>query len=264
MKTLFLAAFVLVASSAGGASAQSIPTAVAGKGCTFYEHVNKGGKSFKVTLTSKWPGRGENAYGTGVAYVGDAWNDQISSIECDSGGTHHCYVLAYKDRDFQTRLTGYSNASSLGRFNDMISSLEVWCVQTGLNVPLETVPLDMKYSGPAMRRIESVNGKTRNLELKSGDTIIIRGTGFSVASRDALQGWLTGSKSGGIYLKISDVTDSKIVARLTQTTAARTLFNRNEWQDIRLVLRGDEWGREVALRLPQSIYYCVPPDKLCK
>lgn len=268
MKRLVLAALVLLAAGAGGVSAQSIPAAVVGKGCTFYEHAEKGGKSFKTTVTRKWAKRGDNAYGTGVPYVGDAWNDQISSIECDSSASLFCYAFVYRDRDYQVPLTGYPNSSgsvNVTRFNDMISSFEVWCEHSARTIaPLQAVPLDMRQPNLAMRRIESVNGKIRNLELKTGETIVVRGTGFSVSSRDALQGWLTGKNSGGIHLHISDVTDTKIVARLTQTTAARTLFNRNERQDIRLVLRGDGWGREAALNLPDSIYYCVPSDKLCK
>lgn len=264
-----MAAATLTFSMTGNASAQD------GRGvygCTIYEHVRGGGNLQRHTvdrLVSESPG--VRFYDRQVRYVGDAWNDTISSIACDKNEKVSCYAVVYADIDFGLPNNGvYPNGkvpTNLGKdWNDRISSFKVTCELKVLRSSAEmsdAVRIDPNRL-PSLRRIENVNGRNRDLELTTGDTIVIRGKGFAVPGRDSLQGWLVGAESGGIYLHIADVTDTKIVARLTQTSAARTLWNRNERQAIRLTLRGDDWDRDVSLNMPNSVYLCVPNDPLCR
>ncbi len=241
-------------------------------GCTIYEHAGGKGNLQRHTvdkLISESPG--VRFYEREVRYVGDAWNDRISSIECDRNEKATCHAVVYAHIDFGLPNTGvYPNGKAptnlRGDWNDRISSFKVRCEMKVLRsspAMSESIRIDSNRL-PSLRRIESVNGRKSDLELTTGETIVIRGSGLAVPTRDSLQGWLVGEKGGGIYLTISDVTDTKIVARLTQTSAARTFWNRNQRQAIRLTLRGDDWDRDVSLNIPNSVYLCVPTDALCR
>lgn len=83
------------------------------RGCQYYEHIDFGGARRSI--------------GAGVDrnYVGDGWNDQISSIACRGG----CSVTVYENRDFGGASVRWSsNISYVGDdWNDQISSLRVRC-----------------------------------------------------------------------------------------------------------------------------------------
>lgn len=243
-------------------------------GCTIYEHPGGKGNLQRHTvdrLVSESPG--VRFYDREVRYVGDAWNDKISSIACDRNEKVTCHAVVYAHIDFGLPNNGVYPDGKVptnlrNDWNDRISSFKVRCEMKVLHsspAMRDVVRIDenvRRLNG--LRTIDSVNGRARDLELTTGDTIVIRGSGLAVASRDSLQGWLVGEHSGGIYLHIADATDTKIVARLTQTSAARTLWNRNQRQGIRLTLRGDDWDRDVSLNIPNSLYLCVPTDALCR
>ena len=83
--------------------------------CTYFEHINFGGASQSLAL------------GTLRRYVGDAWNDEISSIACDP----RCAFVAYEHRDFDgaTKIfaDGYNTSYVGDDWNDRISSAELFC-----------------------------------------------------------------------------------------------------------------------------------------
>lgn len=81
--------------------------------CKFFEHINYGGASY--TLGS----------GQIQSFVGNAWNDRISSIQV----TDQCTVTAYQHINFGgDARTFTSNASFVGNlWNDQISALRCQC-----------------------------------------------------------------------------------------------------------------------------------------
>lgn len=82
-------------------------------GCFYYEHSDFNGAWEEIPL------------GVRRRYVGDAWNDQISSIACSPG----CALVVWEDRDFggaSERFAG--NIMYVGdSWNDDISSMEPVC-----------------------------------------------------------------------------------------------------------------------------------------
>lgn len=83
------------------------------RGCAYYEHRNFDGAHVDVVE------------GTNRRYVGDTWNDRISSIACHSD----CTLEAFEHREFGgARSVFYPNFAYVGSFwNDRISSLRVSC-----------------------------------------------------------------------------------------------------------------------------------------
>jgi hypothetical protein len=83
--------------------------------CLYYEHQNFGGGSRGIHL------------GTARRYVGDDWNDRISSVSCAPG----CRLKVWEHRDF----AGASKSFAVGGatvyvgddWNDRISSVKVYC-----------------------------------------------------------------------------------------------------------------------------------------
>lgn len=82
-------------------------------GCIAFQHINFGGAKFTVHGN------------TDVSYTGSRWNDQISSIACNS----YCTLTAWEHRDFKGRSHVFTpNISFVGSFwNDRISSFKVRC-----------------------------------------------------------------------------------------------------------------------------------------
>ena len=83
------------------------------KGCYYYEH-----DSFKGN-------RRDIPFGVRRKYVGDTWNDKISSIACSPG----CGLSAWDHRDFGGASKTFNGAYVYvgDAWNDRISSVEVVC-----------------------------------------------------------------------------------------------------------------------------------------
>ncbi len=81
--------------------------------CAFYEHINATGK--KLYLDG----------GRAFRYVGSAWNDKISSIQCG----RNCSATTFQHRDYGgARSTWTGNILYVGdSWNDQISSIQVTC-----------------------------------------------------------------------------------------------------------------------------------------
>jgi hypothetical protein len=83
------------------------------RGCIAFEHRDFRGA--KLRLREQ----------VNVSYVGDAWNDQISSFAC----SYYCELTFFEHRDFKgARDTWGSGISYVGdAWNDDISSMYVRC-----------------------------------------------------------------------------------------------------------------------------------------
>ncbi len=80
-------------------------------GCVVFEHANFGGARLPVR-----PGQ--------FSFVGEGWNDRISSIQCTPG----CRMIAYEHANFGGARQGFGTTGFVGQFwNDRISSAEVAC-----------------------------------------------------------------------------------------------------------------------------------------
>ena len=84
----------------------------AGNCATMFEHIDYGGDHKDVN-------RGE------VPWIGDIWNDEVSSIKVRSG----CVLNAYEDKDFRGDQKSFSgNVRRVGDgWNDRISSYTCSC-----------------------------------------------------------------------------------------------------------------------------------------
>jgi hypothetical protein len=86
---------------------------VRGGGCTYFWHADYQGE------------RGEISEGADMRWIGQRWNDQISSVQCAPG----CWLIAYEHADYggaSTRFAG--SVSYVGDFwNDKISAMRVTC-----------------------------------------------------------------------------------------------------------------------------------------
>src|SRR5215510_3710672 len=88
------------------------------RGCILYQHINWGGHTFTI--------RGNY----NLSYIGDRWNDKVSSIACHS----RCTITIYEHRDFggHSFVFGYigrPNTKYVGDYwNDRMSSAKVLCV----------------------------------------------------------------------------------------------------------------------------------------
>lgn len=83
------------------------------RGCIYYEHINFTGASVEIRE------------GTNRRYVGDKWNDKISSAACHT----YCDMTIYEHRDFggaKETIGGYIENIG-GYWNDRISSMKVAC-----------------------------------------------------------------------------------------------------------------------------------------
>jgi hypothetical protein len=83
------------------------------RGCIYYEHDNWVGD--KRTITA----------GTRRKFVGDKWNEKISSVACNP----YCHIVAYQNRDFQGDQIefGYNTQAVGEQWNDQISSIVARC-----------------------------------------------------------------------------------------------------------------------------------------
>jgi hypothetical protein len=100
-------------------------------GCTFYEHANAGGQSWRRAATSQFEWGTERFYVAKVNFSARA-NDSISSVKCDwVPGKRECggYVFTEPDQSgkrlFVMGSSGVVNFS--GEFNDTISSATIVC-----------------------------------------------------------------------------------------------------------------------------------------
>ena len=109
-----------LALAATGASAEG-PIATSGgppvgfRGCIYYQHAGFQGERQSI------------ADGTRRRYVGDPWNDQISSIACNRRAA--CRLTVFQHRDYGgARRTFYPNIQYVGDgWNDQISSMIAQC-----------------------------------------------------------------------------------------------------------------------------------------
>lgn len=115
-------------------SQQVVTAAIKKRGCTFYEHINGGGASWKVNVDWIAHDGGEpkkNVYGQAVARLGPWWNDKISSAKCDTAGKLKCLFNGYEHADFSGRnfTAGIDGKiyNMPGFTNDMLSSVQVFC-----------------------------------------------------------------------------------------------------------------------------------------
>jgi hypothetical protein len=118
---VFTMALALCASALAPASARASegPIATTGgpdvpfKGCFYYEHANFQGQ------------RRDIPFGLRRRYVGDNWNDSVSSIACSNG----CALRVWEHRDFTgARKTFHGATIYVGdAWNDAVSSMEVVC-----------------------------------------------------------------------------------------------------------------------------------------
>jgi hypothetical protein len=83
------------------------------QGCYYYQHAEWQGMRQAITDGTRQP------------YVGDEWNDQISSIACNV----NCSLTVYQHRDYGgLHRTFYPNIQYVGdAWNDQISSMVVNC-----------------------------------------------------------------------------------------------------------------------------------------
>jgi hypothetical protein len=83
------------------------------KGCIYYEYAHFTGKPREIR------------FGQQLNYVGNQWNDTISSIECSAG----CKLQVWVHRDFKGLSKTFSGANGyVGEaWNDRISSMKVLC-----------------------------------------------------------------------------------------------------------------------------------------
>jgi Beta/Gamma crystallin len=81
-------------------------------GCVVYEHINFGGASLAVG-----PGQ--------TPFVGQGWNDRVSSINCSPG----CRLAAYEHAGYQGNRQVFAGSTPfVGQYwNDRISAAEVRC-----------------------------------------------------------------------------------------------------------------------------------------
>lgn len=111
-----------------------LPEAVRGQGCNFYEHADRRGKRWHKSVA--WLAQSsatQDGYAEYVAYVGDWWNDRISSLSCNDSAKVHCSVAVYTDANKGGNEAifwgsqGTVNLAASG-FEDKISSFVVYCV----------------------------------------------------------------------------------------------------------------------------------------
>ena len=84
-------------------------------GCTLYEHINYGGQSFHMTE------------GQSYAYLGDAWNDRVSSVQVSP----RCELITYQHINYGGDRRAYAGSASFvgNLWNDQISSAQCRCSQ---------------------------------------------------------------------------------------------------------------------------------------
>ena len=88
-------------------------TGPAKAGCALYEHINYGGQTFHMTE------------GQSYAYLGDAWNDRVSSVQVSP----QCELVTYQHINYGGDRRAYaSSVSFVGNlWNDQISSAQCRC-----------------------------------------------------------------------------------------------------------------------------------------
>lgn len=81
--------------------------------CTVYEHADYAGERWAL-------GRNE-----AQAFVGQRWNDRISSVECRPG----CILIAHEDANYRGRQVRYEGRTRFvgPQWNDRISAFQVEC-----------------------------------------------------------------------------------------------------------------------------------------
>ncbi len=100
--------------------------AVPFQGCRFFEDRNYGGHHIDVHANSD------------VSYIGDPWNDQISSLAC----ANECQATIFEHKDFGgASVTWGAYTEYVGSFwNDKISSVKVLCTPPKPHGPFTGVP----------------------------------------------------------------------------------------------------------------------------
>ena len=118
MKTIVAIASGLIAIFSTAVQGQDLPVQTGARpnipirGCIAFQHRDYRGSKFTFNGNLD------------VKYIGDRWNDQISSFACGRG----CEMTIYEHRDFVNRLATLTHTSYVGEaFNDRISSLKVRC-----------------------------------------------------------------------------------------------------------------------------------------
>src|SRR5687767_10536314 len=121
--TLVIAAATLLAAATG---ASSFPVHAGGEawntsagpdvpfeGCFYYEHEGFNGERTRIDA------------GTRRRYVGDGWNDRISSAACAAG----CEMQSFEHRDYAGATRVFSGAAGYvgDDWNDRISSMKIVC-----------------------------------------------------------------------------------------------------------------------------------------
>lgn len=85
----------------------------ASAGCTMYEHINYGGNTFYIAEQQSY------------TYLGNAWNDRVSSVQVSD----RCQLITYQHINYGgDRRTYDSSVSFVGNlWNDQISSAQCMC-----------------------------------------------------------------------------------------------------------------------------------------
>ena len=113
--------------------ASGLPSDVAGRGCTFYEHNNGGGKSWRKSVNwLAYDNQSVTTYAEYVTTVGPWWNDKISSMRCDDSSKVHCSAEVWRDDNRgggDAIFWGTQGLLNLDRYgwNDTVSSYMVFC-----------------------------------------------------------------------------------------------------------------------------------------
>lgn len=111
----------------------TLPVAIKGKGCTFYEHADGGGEAWHKGVG--WQAQtyaNQVSYAEYVTTVGNWWDDRISSLQCDESDKVHCSVAVYPDQNKGGReaiFWGSQGIVNLGDwgYDKTISSYMIFC-----------------------------------------------------------------------------------------------------------------------------------------
>ncbi|UYN99844.1 MAG: hypothetical protein KIT02_00955 [Devosia sp.] len=111
----------------------TMPMSMRNKGCTFYEHANGGGESWKKNvgwLAQRYDN--QDSYAEYVTTVGEWWDNRISSLKCDDSAAVRCSIGVYRDPNkgggeaIFWGSQGMVNLASYG-WDDTISSYMIFC-----------------------------------------------------------------------------------------------------------------------------------------
>ena len=96
-----------------GALSLSCVAGSAEAGCTMFEHINYGGGTFHIPEHQSY------------TYLGDVWNDRVSSVQVSA----QCQLITYQHVNYGGDRRVYSNSASFvgNLWNDQISSAQCQC-----------------------------------------------------------------------------------------------------------------------------------------